>query len=331
MAITSEARALLTRLMETGEADTGTVTAARFRADHANQLDLLDQLVRDRYILQDGTTYRVGLTAVPQLDSHAANALVEHAECLWKGLRNHYLAHLNAPIPVEDLAAACGVEPDPTQRTLRYMLDAPWWSGWSPGGGQAIQSVAAGEIVLKHATFCKLIEEVASWNAFDATCGFSPRHPEDKLADVGKAAPERSKLAHAHPVWLHKLPVHAEALMREVHVAIDAELHALAAMGIRATIDVVSVDLLSGDYGTFKEKLDGLVNEGHFTRSQQGTFIAVVEAGNAASHRGFIPDRESVMAMLEAVQHMLVSAYVLPGSAKSLLASTPKRPPKLRG
>jgi len=37
------------------------------------------------------------------------------------------------------------------------------------------------------------------------------------------------------------------------------------------------------------------------------------------------------MAMLEAVQHMLVSAYVLPGSAKSLLASTPKRPPKLRG
>ena len=119
--------------------------------------------------------------------------------------------------------------------------------------------------------------------------------------------------------------------MREVHVAIDAELHALAAMGIRATIDVVSVDLLSGDYGTFKEKLDGLVNEGHFTRSQQGTFIAVVEAGNAASHRGFIPDRESVMAMLEAVQHMLVSAYVLPGSAKSLLASTPKRPPKLRG
>lgn len=101
--------------------------------------------------------------------------------------------------------------------------------------------------------------------------------------------------------------------------------------GIRATIDVVSVDLLSGDYGTFKEKLDGLVNEGHFTRSQQGTFIAVVEAGNAASHRGFIPDRESVMGMLQAIQHMLVSAYVLLGSAKSLLASTPKRPPKLRG
>ncbi len=330
MAITNEARALLTRLMETSEADTGTVTAARFRANHADQLDLLDQLVRDRYILQDGTTYRVGLTALPQLDSHAANALVERAERLWKGLRNHYLAHLNAPIPVEDLAAACGVEPDSTQRTLRYMLDAPWWSGWSPGGGQAIQSVAAGEIVLKHATFCKLIEEVASWNAFDATCGFAPRHLKDKLAGIGKAAPEQSKLAHAHPVWLHKLPVNAEALMREVRMAIDAELHALAAMGIRATIDVVSVDLLSGDYGTFKEKLDGLVKEGHFTRSQQETFTAVVEAGNAASHRGFVPDRDSVMSMLEAVEHLLVSVYVLPGSAKSLQASTPKRPPKVR-
>lgn len=331
MAITIEARALLTRLLDTGEADTGNVMAARFRADHENQLELLDQLVRDRYILQDGTNYRVGLTALPQLDSHAANALVEHAECLWKGLRNHYKAHLNAPIGMEALATACGVEPDSSQRTLRYMLDAPWWSGWSPGGGQAIQSVAASEIVLKHATFFKLIEEVASWNAFDAACGFAPSHPADKLAGAGKTAPELSKLAHAHPVWLHKLPANAEALMREVRVAIDAELHALAAMGIRATLDVVSVDLLSGDFGTFKEKLDGLFKAGHFTRSQQDTFNAVVEAGNAASHRGFIPDRDSVMAMLEAVEHLLVSAYVLPGSAKSLQASTPKRPPKLRG
>ena len=118
---------------------------------------------------------------------------------------------------------------------------------------------------------------------------------------------------------------HAQALMREVYTAIDAQLLALPAMGIRAVIDEVSLDKLGSDAGTFAEKLDGLGKLGHMAPTQSAAMLAVVEAGNAATHRRFIPDAAIVNAMLDALNHMLQSIYVLEASALDLSQKTPKR------
>lgn len=323
--LSKEALPVLAQLLEACEASDGTVLAARFRADHPDHLDLLNQLVRYQYIQLDRERYRVGVIALPQLDVPAAKQVLERAERLWAGLRNHYKHHLVAQATVEDLAKTCDMNIGAAQHTLRYMLDVPWFGGFSGGGDKPLESIAASETVLKHTSFLSVIEEVRSWNSIGPPLGDAPSQATVGLTEP---PPASERLAPALPDWLTKLPGTAQVLMREVHAAMDAELYALSAMGIRAVVDVISVDLLAGDAGSFNAKLDGLAKAGHLLPSQHNVLNAVVDAGNAAAHRGFVPTRDAAQAMLDALEVVLKTAYVLPGAAQALQAMTPKRPPK---
>lgn len=324
-AMTSERRAVLAQLLEACEAGDGQVFAARFRADHADELKLLDQLVQERYILQDREQYRVSLTSLVQLDSPIAAGLLEQAEWLWEGLRNHYKVHLGELVAVTDLARACGLGLGAAQHTLRYMLEAPWYGGFTPGGDQAIQAIAANEVVLKHKTLSALIEEMRSWTNVDTACGVFPCQSAGEVA-VAEGLASGSLLAmQTLPEWLPKLPTDAQALMLEVHAASAAGLHALAAMGIRAVVDVVCKDQLGGDAGSFAAKIKALRDAGHMTEVQHTALLAVVDAGHAAAHRGFIPDPGSVRAMMGALGHLLQSLYVLQDLAIDLGRVTPRR------
>jgi hypothetical protein len=316
---------LLAQLLEACEAGDGTVLANRFRADHSDHFDLLDQLVRYQYIQIDRERYRVGVTALPQLDAPAAKQVLEQAERLWAGLRNHYRSNLDALTTVEDLAKACDMTPSIAQHTLRYMLGVPWYGGYKGGGDKPIESIAASEKVLRNTTFLSVIEEVCSWNSIGPTYGDTP---SQATLSPTEQTPASEWSAPALPEWLTKLPNNAQLLMREVHLAMGAELYALSAMGIRAVVDVISVDLLAGDAGSFNAKIDGLAKAGHLSPSQHNALNAVVDAGNAAAHRGFVPTRDAALAMLDAVEVVLKTAYVLPGAAQSLQAMTPKRPTK---
>ena len=253
--------------------------------------------------------------------------MLEQAERLWAGLRNHYRLNLNAQKTVEDLATACDMTTSSAQHTLRYMLDVPWHGGYPDPGGKPIESIAASETVLRHTTFLSVIEEVLSWNSIGPPYGGTPSQATVSLSGPH---PEPERLAPALPEWLTKLPDTAQVLMREVHLAMGAELYALSAMGIRAVVDVISVDLLAGDAGSFIAKVDGLAKAGHLSPSQHNALNAVVDAGNAAAHRGFVPTRDAAQAMLDALEVVLKTAYVLPGAAQSLQALTPKRPTKSR-
>ncbi|MDP3923736.1 MAG: DUF4145 domain-containing protein [Hydrogenophaga sp.] len=325
--LSKEALLVLDQLLEACEAGDGTVLAARFRADHSDHLSLLDQLARDQYIQNDRERYRVGVIALPQINMSAAKGLMEQAERLWEGLRKHYKAHLGAQMPVADLAMACDMTLGAAHHTLRYMVDVPWHGGYSGGGDKPIESIAASETVLKHASFLSVIEEVRLWNSIGPLFGNAPSHATVSLTEP----PHTFKQSvPAPPHWLTKLPGPAQLLMREVHLAMAAELYALSAMGIRAVVDVISFDLLAVDAGTFNAKLVGLAKAGHLSPSQHNALSAVVDAGNAAAHRGFSPTQDAAQAMLDALEVVLKSAYVLPGAAQSLQAMTPKRPPKSR-
>lgn len=323
--LSKEALLLLDQLLEACEAGDGTVLASRFRADHSDHFDLLDQLVRHHFIKNDRERYRVDVTALPQLDVPAAKQVLEQAERLWAGLRNHYRLNLDAQTSVEDLAMACDMAPGTAQHTLRYMLDVPWYGGRKGGGDEPIESIAARETVLIHTRFLSLIEEARSWNSIRPPYGDAPS--QATISPI-EPPPEPEWLAPALPEWLTKLPDTAQVLMREVHVAMHEELYALSAMGIRAVVDVISVDLLGVDAGPFNVKLDGLAKVGHLSPSQHTALSAVVDAGHAAAHRGFVPTRDAAQAMLDALEVVLKTAYVLPGAAQSLQAVTPKRPPK---
>ncbi|HEX5357801.1 MAG TPA: DUF4145 domain-containing protein [Aquabacterium sp.] len=132
--------------------------------------------------------------------------------------------------------------------------------------------------------------------------------------------------AMKEPSWFGKLPQHAQVLMREIHVAQHLGLMALSAMGIRAVIDVTADHILDAKILRFDEKLGRLLDAGHLTQQQFDCINAVVELGHAAAHRAHVPETSDVQLMLEALDHMLCSAYGL-NEAKQKLAA--KTPPKL--
>lgn len=90
---------------------------------------------------------------------------------------------------------------------------------------------------------------------------------------------------------------------------------------------MVSQDKLGGDAGTFVAKLKALRDAGHMAEVQYEAMLVVVDAGNAAAHRGHIPAPDSVRAMLGALEHLLQSLYVLKDVASELSRATPKRMP----
>ena len=71
--------------------------------------------------------------------------------------------------------------------------------------------------------------------------------------------------------------------------------------------------------------LDALVAEGHITKRDRLILEAAVEAGNAAAHRGFQPERADLLQVISIVEHLLEREYVLTPGAKALRARTPRR------
>jgi len=95
-------------------------------------------------------------------------------------------------------------------------------------------------------------------------------------------------------------------------------------MGTRTLIDLLIIKKV-GDVGTFREKLNALENAGLVSSQNRRVLDAVLDAGNAAAHRGHAPSESEVEAVMDIVENMLQAVYVFPETAKRLRKSTPRR------
>lgn len=53
--------------------------------------------------------------------------------------------------------------------------------------------------------------------------------------------------------------------------------------------------------------------------------IDLIEAGNASAHRGYVPLRADLEALLDVVERLVKDCYLLPRRAEQIKASTPER------
>ena len=83
-----------------------------------------------------------------------------------------------------------------------------------------------------------------------------------------------------------------------------------------------------GDDGTFNEKLKKLEALGVVSLNNRELLSAVLDASHAAAHRGHAPDADDVNAVMDIVENLLHSVYILPGMADRLRKNTPPRPSK---
>jgi hypothetical protein len=114
-------------------------------------------------------------------------------------------------------------------------------------------------------------------------------------------------------------------LLTEVYSAVQNDLRCLAAMGIRAILEVVMRNKV-GDQRTFKVLLDEFQKAGYLSTRQAGSLDSILEAGHAAIHRGWEPTDEDIAALLDITEAVIETTYLHERRAQALEKRVPRRP-----
>jgi hypothetical protein len=116
-------------------------------------------------------------------------------------------------------------------------------------------------------------------------------------------------------------------LMREIYTALQNASHRLAAMGIRAVLERMMIDRV-GDRGNFKATMDAFQEAGYPSLRQAGILETVLEAGHAATHRGWIPTSQQILDLLDITESIIENVYLHEVYGRGLEPEIPKRTPR---
>jgi hypothetical protein len=126
------------------------------------------------------------------------------------------------------------------------------------------------------------------------------------------------------PKWKHKIPRQIGSLLDEVYNALHADSRRLLIMGTRTIVDMVILDKV-GDIGSFQEKLKALEKLGFIGQKNREFLTAALDAGSAAAHRGHVAKPEEVEHVMDIIENLLETVYVLHAAAEKLKKSIPPR------
>lgn len=125
------------------------------------------------------------------------------------------------------------------------------------------------------------------------------------------------------PMWSTHLNRNYVELFAEIYHSLNSGSIRLPLMGARTLLDMYIVEKI-GDIGTFKQKLEKLVNEKHISESSKELLEIALEFGNATIHRGYVPIKEDLNNVLDIIENILHSE-VLSTKSEVFKASAPKR------
>lgn len=126
-------------------------------------------------------------------------------------------------------------------------------------------------------------------------------------------------------MWTHEKKL--LDIVDEMYAALDNELPVLAAIGMRTVFDT-AIEILGIDPGaTFKEKLDAILALGKISQEERNHLDILIDAGNAAAHRGWKPEPWHLDSMGLILEGFLHRAFVLPGRA-TFLRNVPSKTAK---
>jgi hypothetical protein len=301
-----------------------------FRAAHFDQIDQIEYLDTAGFIRKENERYFPSLTALIQLDGGSARRLLENAEVIFAALKAHYLEAQREPRSVIALAESVGLGLTETIEALSYMVEGPWWGGRSSSFSKAIDPyIQPAEQILRFSRFSDVIKQLQGWQAKrirDRQLAFASalRSFDGNSSDP---MPPRKIAGRQKPDWFSDLPESSRTILDETYSASSHGLKVLTAMGIRAAIDDLCLDLV-GDVGGFKKKLETLRNKGFISELEESVLAAAIDVGSASAHRGHVPHESDITILFDIAEHMLKAQYVLPRAAERLKINTPDRPKK---
>lgn len=321
-------KSLLIHLLEITPANDSGVDSLAFRAKYFESIKLIDQLEAVGYIRKDQERYFVSLTGLVQLDVERSIRILDDAEKLFHQLKIHYARSQREGLKIDDVARRAGVDDRAAREALSYMVEGTWWGGRSGSFFTTPDAqIQPSESILGFESFAAVVQQLRSWQAArmrdrQKALAAALRVHVDKSAQPFLAVLNTER---QRPDWFAELPERIRDLLGETYSAISLDLRALPAMGARALIDVVAVELV-GDAGSFEKKLTLLQEGGHITATSKSILSVAIDVGNASAHRGYVPGRDDLGILLDVVEHLLQAHYILPQAAEKMKANTPARP-----
>ncbi|WP_246295165.1 DUF4145 domain-containing protein [Piscinibacter koreensis] len=100
-----------------------------------------------------------------------------------------------------------------------------------------------------------------------------------------------------------------DRLLKEIYVALQNNLPSLAAMGVRALLEQIMISKV-GDQGTFSKNMSAFESQGYVSSLQRKRLETILEAGHAAIHRSFAPNRSDVITLVDIAEHIVETVYL---------------------
>ena len=105
-------------------------------------------------------------------------------------------------------------------------------------------------------------------------------------------------------------------ILGETYTALDQDLPILAAIGIRTSFDVASATLGIDANLPFARKLEELSKQGFIRKHEESGLEQLIDAGNAATHRGWRPTAKDLEIYMEVLEAFINDSIISPAKAK---------------
>ena len=324
--LSDEDQELLADLLESTPASGGGVDSKAFRVKHFKSVPAINSLESKGLIRKDGEKYVVDITVLPHLHTKASETVLASCEQIFEILKAHYFQTQTKPITVNTVARRANRSRRETLTALSYMIHSQCIGGRSTDLAEAKACLYPAEAVLTYQSFREAIEQLSGWHQkhFDATWRMSTQGA--LMPDPVSIEADAVLRPIYFPSWIDMLPLGLRDLLKEVYRAVALDLRALAAMGIRAAIDLVCVEQV-GDVGSFQQKLNSMLMGQHISVTDCDHVLAAIEMGNASAHRGHIPSTEDLQTLLLICERLIAGKYVIPKGSDALRGNTPARKP----
>ena len=136
------------------------VDATYYRAQHGEQLDLLDELGRLGFLRKDQDKYWVTLQGLILLKDEKSKALFRNCENIFEVLQLHYESKPKTKILVTDLAGIAKLSFGQAAECLGYMCEFHFWGGYSNSfDNPAVSFVEPAETILRYGSFKEIVDE----------------------------------------------------------------------------------------------------------------------------------------------------------------------------
>lgn len=139
------------------------VDATHYRAQHGNQLDLLDKLERLGFLRKVLDKYWVTFQGLVVIKDDKTQELLRSCERVFEALKVHYQSNPKTRILIADLAKHIGMSYGQVAICLGYMCEFHFWGTHSNSFENPSEAfVAPAETILRHRNFKEIIDQTIS-------------------------------------------------------------------------------------------------------------------------------------------------------------------------